>query len=142
MDRSLMCSPSANAARPPNSTARRFKTGNAPGRPRQTGHVFEFGSSPKRVEHPQKIFDSVLSCAWTSSPIIVSQLFNMVFGLWPLITLTDSPRKGSRTKALKDQRPFQVLRLEPNLRHSRVAGFVLQRLPLSSQTGALQEQIV
>src|ERR1041384_3337463 len=73
MDRSLMRSPSANAARAPNSTARRFKTGNAPGRPRHTGHVFAFGSSPKRVEHPQKIFDSVLSWAWTSSPMMVSQ---------------------------------------------------------------------
>jgi hypothetical protein len=35
--------------------------------------VFAFGSSPKRVEHPQKIFDSVLSWAWISSPMIVSQ---------------------------------------------------------------------
>ncbi len=29
----------------------------------QTGHVFWFGSSPKRVEQPQKILDSVNSCA-------------------------------------------------------------------------------
>src|SRR5437660_10788583 len=76
MDRSLMCSPSASAARAPKSTARQFKTGNAPGNPRHTGHVFAFGSSPKRVEHPQKIFDAVLSCAWTSSPMMVSQLFD------------------------------------------------------------------
>src|SRR2546425_3484103 len=67
--------PSASAARAPSSTARQFKTGSAPGKPRQTGQVFEFGSSPNRVEQPQKIFDSVLSCACTSSPIIVSQLF-------------------------------------------------------------------
>src|SRR5436305_15258585 len=65
--------PSACAARAPNSTARQFKTGKAPGKPRHTGQVFEFGSSPKRVEHPQKMFDSVLNCAWTSSPRIVCQ---------------------------------------------------------------------
>src|SRR5205823_8739854 len=73
IERSLMRRPSACAARAPNSTARQFKTGKAPGKPRHTGQVFEFGSSPKRVEHPQKIFDSVLNCAWTSSPMIVSQ---------------------------------------------------------------------
>src|SRR6266446_5531019 len=70
-----MLSPRANAARAPNSTARQFSTGNAPGKPRHTGQVFEFGSSPNRVEQPQKIFDSVLSWAWTSSPMMVSQLF-------------------------------------------------------------------
>src|SRR5258707_1251038 len=63
------------AARAPSSTARQFKTGSAPGRPRQTGQVFELGWSPKRVEQPQKILDSVLSCACTSRPIMVSQLF-------------------------------------------------------------------
>src|SRR5436309_14219876 len=82
-----MLSPSASAARAPNSTARQLSTGSAPGRPRHTGHVFEFGSSPKRVEQPQKIFDSVLNCAWTSSPMMVSQLFviglgSLVLGLW------------------------------------------------------------
>src|SRR5438128_12589730 len=66
--------PSATAARAPSSTARQFKTGSAPGKPRHTGQVLEFGSSPNRVEQPQKIFDSVLSCAWTSRPIMVSQL--------------------------------------------------------------------
>src|SRR5882672_3225960 len=69
-----MFSPSASAARAPSSTARQLSTGKAPGKPRQTGQVFEFGSSPKRVEHPQKIFDSVFSCACISRPIMVSQL--------------------------------------------------------------------
>ena len=32
------------------------------------------GHLRERVEHPQKIFDSVLSWAWTSSPMIVSQV--------------------------------------------------------------------
>src|SRR5207302_10937983 len=77
-------SPSASAARAPNSTARQLSTGSAPGKPRHTGHVFEFGSSPNRVEQPQKIFDSVLSCAWTSSPMMVSQLF--VIGHWSLVS--------------------------------------------------------
>src|SRR5213080_361636 len=72
-----MLSPRASAARAPNSTARQFSTGNAPGKPRHTGHVFEFGSSPNRVEQPQKIFDSVLNCAWISSPMMVSQLFTV-----------------------------------------------------------------
>src|SRR5215216_1223321 len=71
--------PSASAARAPSSTTRRFNTGRAPGKPRQVGQVFELGSSPKRVAHPQKIFDSVLSCAWISRPITVSQL---MFALW------------------------------------------------------------
>src|ERR1044072_7901544 len=69
-----MCRPSANPARAPSSTTRRFNTGSAPGNPRQVGQVFEFGSSPKRVAQPQKIFDSVLNCAWISRPITVSQV--------------------------------------------------------------------
>src|SRR5712692_6585065 len=68
-----MCSPSASAARAPSSTARQFSTGSAPGKPRHTGHVFELGASPKCVEQPQKIFDAVFSCAWTSRPMMVSQ---------------------------------------------------------------------
>jgi hypothetical protein len=61
IDFSLILRESARAARAPSSTARRFKTGSAPGNPKQTGQVFAFGSSPNRVEQPQKIFDSVLS---------------------------------------------------------------------------------
>src|SRR5229473_1195685 len=70
-----MCSPRASAARAPSSTARQFSAGNAPGKPRHTGQVFELGASPKCVEQPQKIFDAVLSCAWISSPMMVSQAF-------------------------------------------------------------------
>jgi len=40
--------------------------GSAPGRPRQTGQVLLFGSRPNSVEQAQKIFELVLSCAWTS----------------------------------------------------------------------------
>jgi len=65
---------SARAARPAISTTRRFRTGRAPGNPRQTGQVLELGSSPKRVEHPQNIFESVLSCACISRPITGSYL--------------------------------------------------------------------
>src|ERR1700688_1528461 len=61
----------------PNSTARLFSTGNAPGKPRQTGQVFEFGGSPKRVEQAQNALVSVLSCTWTSRPMT---------GSWPAIT--------------------------------------------------------
>src|SRR5262245_18831423 len=79
----LIFKPRARAARAPSSSALRLSTGNAPGNPRQVGHVFAFGSSPKRVAQPQKIFDSVLSCAWISSPMMVSQGFmaDWVFGL-------------------------------------------------------------
>ena len=47
----------------PNSTARRFSTGSAPGSPRHTGHTLLFGSAPKLVGQPQKIFVRVAS--WT-----------------------------------------------------------------------------
>src|SRR5499427_6397984 len=33
------------------------------------GQTFVFGGAPKRVEHEQKIFVSVRSCTWTSSPM-------------------------------------------------------------------------
>src|SRR6267378_5588278 len=59
----------AIAARAANSTAFRFSTGKAPGSPKHTGHTFVLGGSPKRVEHEQKIFDTVSSCTWTSSPM-------------------------------------------------------------------------
>src|SRR5580698_8753666 len=69
MEVSLMRHSKAIAARVANSTAFRLSTGKAPGSPRQTGQTFEFGGSPKRVEQEQKIFDTVSSCRWTSSPI-------------------------------------------------------------------------
>src|SRR5277367_517 len=59
----------ALAANTANSTARRFNTGSAPGSPRQVGQTCVFGSPPYRFTHPQKAFDSVSSCTWTSSPI-------------------------------------------------------------------------
>src|SRR5229473_4499968 len=69
METSLMRPSKAIAARAANSTAFRFSTGKAPGSPKHTGHTFVLGGSPKRVEHEQKIFDTVSSCTWTSSPM-------------------------------------------------------------------------
>src|SRR5271154_4550561 len=59
----------ALAANTANSTARRFNTGSAPGSPRQVGQTCVFGSPPYWFTQPQKAFDSVSSCTWTSSPI-------------------------------------------------------------------------
>ena len=61
--------PSASAARAARSTARRFRTGSAPGSPRQTGQTWVFGAAPNAALQPQKIFDAVRSWAWISSPI-------------------------------------------------------------------------
>jgi hypothetical protein len=52
-----------------NSTTFLFNTGSTPGNPSQTGHVLVFGVAPNVVLHEQKIFESVISCVWTSSPI-------------------------------------------------------------------------
>jgi hypothetical protein len=57
----------------PNSTARRFSTGSAPGNPRHTGQTCVFGGAPNRVLQPQKIFVSVRSCAWISKPMTGSK---------------------------------------------------------------------
>src|SRR6516165_13087 len=65
---------SAIAASTANSTALRFKTGSTPGSPRHTGHTLVFGGFPNFVEHEQKIFVSVSSWTWTSSPITGSYL--------------------------------------------------------------------
>ena len=48
-------------------------TGRAPGSPRQTGQVLALGSSAGSVEQPQKIFVSVSSWTWTSSPMTVAR---------------------------------------------------------------------
>jgi len=64
---------SAIAARVANSTALRFRTGNAPGKPRQTGQTWVFGGRPKRAEQEQKILLSVKSWTCTSSPITGSK---------------------------------------------------------------------
>src|SRR5689334_16311496 len=69
MEVSLMRQLIAIAASVANSIARRFSTGSAPGMPRQTGHTFVFGGAPNLLEHPQKIFVSVNSWTWTSSPM-------------------------------------------------------------------------
>ena len=63
------CSSSARAAFAAKSTARRFRTGRAPGKPRQTGQTLVFGACPNRVLQPQKIFVSVRSRACISSPM-------------------------------------------------------------------------
>src|SRR5262245_9234970 len=73
MDSLLILRLSARAALPANFTASRLSVGNAPGRPRHTGQVLLFGSRPNSVEQAQKIFESVLSCAWTSRPMTASQ---------------------------------------------------------------------
>src|ERR1043165_3106766 len=119
MDRSLICRPNASAARAANSIARRFKTGSAPGNPRHTGQVFAFGSSPKRVEHPQKIFDSVLSWAWTSSPMMVSQLELVSGFMFQVSGWVDSINLKPETRNLNP-----ALRLQPLLWHARIASFV------------------
>src|SRR6184192_3078379 len=124
MDRSLTCSPSASAARAPNSMTRRFKTGSAPGNARHTGHVFAFGSSPKRVEHPQKIFDSVLSWAWTSSPMMVSQSLIVSSSVFRIHYRQSKAKLETQNSKLET-----ALWLQPLLRHARVACFVLQLLP-------------
>src|SRR3954469_25319847 len=54
------------------STARRFRTGNAPGYPRQTGQTCVFGGAPKEVEQAQKVFVAVDKCACTSRPMTAS----------------------------------------------------------------------
>ena len=69
MDTSCTVHPRASAALIASSTARRFKTGSAPGIPRHTGQTLVFGAAPKAVEHPQKIFVFVRSWAWISSPM-------------------------------------------------------------------------
>src|SRR5205809_8047209 len=119
-----MCRPRASAARAPKSTTRRFKTGSAPGSPRQTGQVFAFGSDPKRVEHPQKIFDSVLSWAWTSSPMMVSQSLIVSSSVFRV-----HYRQSKAKPETQNSKLGTVLWLQPLLRHARVACFVLQLLP-------------
>src|SRR6478752_7337042 len=74
MEVSLILQFRAMAASTANSTALRFRTGNAPGRPRHTGHTFVFGGSPKRVEQEQKILLAVSSWTWTSNPMTGSYL--------------------------------------------------------------------
>src|SRR6266705_71877 len=111
-----MCRPSASAARAASSTARQFRTGKAPGRPRHTGQVLELGSSPNRVEHRQKIFDSVLSWAWTSSPMIVSQLL-LVSGCMFQVSSSRTPELRNRDDIDRQSNPKleTCSRFKPNL---------------------------
>src|SRR5258705_13663803 len=67
-----MVQPTAIPARIAKSTAARLSTGSAPGRPMQTGQICVFGAAPNAVLQPQKIFDAVSSCAWTSRPMTAS----------------------------------------------------------------------
>ena len=65
---------SGSPARPGSRTRRRGGSAPAarPAWPRQTGQTCVFGAAPNAAEQPQKIFDSVSSSAWTSSPITAS----------------------------------------------------------------------
>ena len=74
MERSRTWQLRASEASVANSTARRFRTGSAPGRPRQTGQTLVFGGAPKRLAQPQKALVSVRSWTWTSSPMTGSYL--------------------------------------------------------------------
>jgi hypothetical protein len=53
--------------------------GSTPGCPRQMGQILVFGGFPNLAEHPQNIFVSVNSCAWTSNPITASYFSNSTF---------------------------------------------------------------
>src|SRR5437762_14306218 len=55
------------------STAARLREGSAPGRPRQVWHTCVLGGALKWVGQPQKIFERVRSCAWTSRPMTGSK---------------------------------------------------------------------
>src|SRR5205814_3587479 len=81
MEVSLMRQFSAMAARTAKSTVFLLRTGSAPGSPRQTGQTFVFGGAPNAVEQPQKIFDAVSNCTWTSSPMTGSYLASSSGGM-------------------------------------------------------------
>src|SRR5207253_10122863 len=73
MLRSAILQPKALPALIAISTAALFSAGKAPGSPRQTGQTCVLGGAPNCVEQPQKIFDRVSSCAWTSRPMTGSK---------------------------------------------------------------------
>src|SRR5258707_15053103 len=73
MERSAMRHPNALPALMAISTTARLSDGSAPGRPRHTWHTCVLGGAPNAGEQPQKIFDLVRSCAWTSSPMTGSK---------------------------------------------------------------------
>src|SRR5689334_11963720 len=78
-----------------NSTARRFNTGSAPGIPRQTGQTLVLGGAPNLVEQPQKIFVSVSSCTWTSSPMTASYFSFTEGGIWAVAVIAFDYRKSA-----------------------------------------------
>jgi hypothetical protein len=65
--------PTARPKRMARSTAPRFSTGSTPGRAMSTAQACVFGAAPKAVDAPEKIFEAVLSWAWVSSPMTISQ---------------------------------------------------------------------
>src|SRR6267154_1369691 len=105
-----MRQPSAIAASVANSTALRFRTGNAPGIPRQTGQTFVLGGSPKPVEQEQKILEAVSNCTWTSSPMTGSYFARTSSEMDTLVAmreiidaLADQARRLQRPQRLKPQ---------------------------------------
>jgi hypothetical protein len=54
------------------STARWFKTGNAPGCPVQTGQIWLFCGAPKATAQLQNSLLAVFSSTWVSNPMITS----------------------------------------------------------------------
>jgi hypothetical protein len=69
------CATSAPIARPKrmaHSTAFLFSTGKTPGKARSTAQACVFGAAPKAVEAPEKILETVASCACVSMPITTS----------------------------------------------------------------------
>ena len=70
-----------------NSTTFWFKTGNAPGIPRHTGQTLVFGGAPNLLEQPQKIFESVRSWTWTSSPITGSYFARTAAGSMVVVAI-------------------------------------------------------
>src|SRR5262249_8023829 len=116
MDSLLILRLSATAALPAIFMASRLSVGSAPGKPRQTGQVLLFGSLPNSVEQAQKIFESVLSCAWTSRPMTASQpSFTDVLLAWRCERKVDSTAKR-RTGQSTVQASSLIARLHDNWR--------------------------
>src|SRR5690348_13225050 len=69
-----MVPPTASPKRIARSTAPRLSTGSVPGSARSTADACVLGGAPNAVEAPEKIFDAVVSCAWVSRPMTISQV--------------------------------------------------------------------
>jgi len=70
--RRLIVPPTASPKRIARSTAPRFGTGSTPGSAMSTALACVFGAAPNAVDAPEKIFDTVESCAWVSMPMTIS----------------------------------------------------------------------